>query len=74
VEETGVPGENMHRPAASNWQTLSHDDLTLRVNSQQHINIESKFYKISIKTGLFCTYSMQNKYSMGYLSANAVFL
>ena len=24
VEETGVPGEN-HRPAASNWQTLSHN-------------------------------------------------
>ena len=24
VEETGIPGEN-HRPAASNWQTLSHD-------------------------------------------------
>jgi hypothetical protein len=24
VEETGVPGEN-HRPAASHWQTLSHN-------------------------------------------------
>jgi len=24
VEESGVPGEN-HRPAASNWQTLSHN-------------------------------------------------
>jgi hypothetical protein len=24
VEETGIPGEN-HRPAASHWQTLSHD-------------------------------------------------
>jgi len=24
VEETGVPGEN-HRPAASEWQTLSHN-------------------------------------------------
>ena len=23
MEEAGVPGEN-HRPAASNWQTLSH--------------------------------------------------
>jgi hypothetical protein len=25
VEETGAPGEN-HRPAASHWQTLSHND------------------------------------------------
>ena len=24
VEETGVPGQN-HRPAASHWQTLSHN-------------------------------------------------
>jgi hypothetical protein len=24
MEETGVPGEN-HRPAASHWQTLSHN-------------------------------------------------
>jgi hypothetical protein len=24
VEDTGVPGEN-HRPAASHWQTLSHN-------------------------------------------------
>jgi len=24
VDETGVPGEN-HRPAASHWQTLSHN-------------------------------------------------
>ena len=24
VEETGIPGEN-HRPAASHWQTLSHN-------------------------------------------------
>jgi hypothetical protein len=24
VEETGVPGE-IHRPAASHWQTLSHN-------------------------------------------------
>jgi hypothetical protein len=24
VEETGVPGEN-HQPAASHWQTLSHN-------------------------------------------------
>jgi len=24
VEKTGVPGEN-HRPAASHWQTLSHN-------------------------------------------------
>jgi hypothetical protein len=30
-------------------KTWSHDELTLRVNSQQHINIESKFYRKSIK-------------------------
>ena len=24
MEETGVPGEN-HRPAATHWQTLSHN-------------------------------------------------
>jgi hypothetical protein len=24
VEETGIPGEN-HQPAASHWQTLSHN-------------------------------------------------
>jgi hypothetical protein len=28
VEETGVPGEN-HRPAASHWQTLSHNVVSL---------------------------------------------
>jgi hypothetical protein len=27
VEETGVPGEN-HRPAASHWQTLSHNVIS----------------------------------------------
>jgi hypothetical protein len=25
VEETGVPGENYSWPAASHWQTLSHN-------------------------------------------------
>ena len=27
VEETGVPGEN-HRPAASHWQTVSHNAVS----------------------------------------------
>jgi len=27
VEETGVPGEN-YRPAASHWQTLSHNAVS----------------------------------------------
>jgi hypothetical protein len=27
VEETGVPGEN-HRPVASHWQLLSHNDVS----------------------------------------------
>jgi hypothetical protein len=31
VEETGVPGEN-HRPAASHWQTLSHNVLSSTPN------------------------------------------
>jgi hypothetical protein len=29
VEETRIPGEN-HRPAASHWQTLSHDVVSSR--------------------------------------------
>jgi hypothetical protein len=33
VEETGVPGEN-HRPAASQWQTLSHNV----VSSTSHLS------------------------------------
>ena len=30
VEETGIPGEN-HRPAASHWQLLSHNDVSNRM-------------------------------------------
>jgi hypothetical protein len=29
VEETGIPGEN-HRPVTSNWQTVSHNDISSR--------------------------------------------
>jgi hypothetical protein len=33
VEETGVPGENL-RPAASHWQTWSHERQFLEIKEQ----------------------------------------
>jgi hypothetical protein len=40
LKETGVPGEN-HRPAASHWQTLSHNIVssTPRLNGIQTHNV-----------------------------------
>ena len=38
VEETGVPGEN-HRPAASHWQTLSHNVVHLAMSGIRIHNI-----------------------------------
>jgi hypothetical protein len=34
VEETRVPGEN-HRPAASHWQTLSHNVVSSAPHHEQ---------------------------------------
>ena len=34
VEEIGVPGEN-HQPAASNWQTLSHNSQSKTSNEKK---------------------------------------
>ena len=38
VEETEVPGEN-HQPAASHWQTLSHNVVHLALSGIQSRNI-----------------------------------
>jgi hypothetical protein len=42
VEETGVPGEN-HRPAASHWQTWSHNGVssTPRLSGIRTHNVSS---------------------------------
>jgi hypothetical protein len=37
VEKTGVPGEN-HRPAASHWQTLSHNVVSSAPRHGQNSN------------------------------------
>ena len=34
MEETGLPGEN-HRPAASHWQTLSHNVVSSTPHHEQ---------------------------------------
>jgi len=39
VEETGVPGEN-HRPAASHWQTLSHNVVSSTSPHEQDSNLQ----------------------------------
>ena len=39
VEETGGPGEN-HRPAASHWQTLSHNVVHLALSGSRIHNIK----------------------------------
>ena len=48
VEETGVPGEN-HEPAASHWQTLSHnvDSSTPRIIA----GVKLVFYGSSVWNG-----------------------
>jgi hypothetical protein len=38
MEETEVPGEN-HQPAASHWQTLSHNVVHLALSGIQSRNI-----------------------------------
>jgi len=37
MEETGVPGEN-HRPAASHWQTLSHNVVSGAPHHERNSN------------------------------------
>ena len=34
AEDTGVPGEN-HRPAASHWQTLSHNVVSSKPHNER---------------------------------------
>ena len=49
MEETGVPGEN-HRPAASHWQTLSHNAVHLapRLIRTQNISGDSHWLQIQL--------------------------
>jgi hypothetical protein len=39
VEKTRVPGEN-HRPAASHWQTWSHNDVSNTPHPEQDSNTQ----------------------------------
>jgi hypothetical protein len=59
VEETGLPGEN-HRPAASSWQTLSHNIVSstsrLRTNEYKDIGrilVNEMEYMINMKTSSY---------------------
>jgi hypothetical protein len=47
VEETGVPGEN-HRPAASHWQTLSHNVVLSTPRHERDSNYICKILLIFI--------------------------
>ena len=56
VEDTGVPGEN-HRPAASHWQTLSHNVVHLAL-------IEISIHNFIVVIGTDCTGSCKSNYHM----------
>ena len=46
VDETGVPGEN-HRPVASHWKTLSHNDV-LNTTGHDLSQVTEKLYHIML--------------------------
>ena len=48
MEETGVPQEN-HRPAASHWQTSSHNVVHLALSGIQTHNISSGDRQLQIQ-------------------------
>jgi len=54
-EETGVPGEN-HRPAASDWQTLSHNAVLSTLHHEQGSN------SMLVVIGTDCTGSCKSNY------------
>jgi Leucine-rich repeat (LRR) protein len=45
VEETGVPGET-HRPAASHWQSLSHNVVHLALSGNRIHNISGDRHRL----------------------------
>jgi hypothetical protein len=56
VEETGVPGEN-HRPAASHWQTISHN-----VISRVHISWAGFKFTTLVVIGTDCIGNCKSNY------------
>ena len=67
VEEAGVPGEN-HRPAASHWQTLSHNVVS---NTPCH---EKGFKLTTLEViGTDCTGSYKSNYHTNTSANNGLF-
>ena len=68
VEETVVPWEN-HQPAASHWQTLSHNERDS--NSQHYCRISAGFYYTKVKWSnsykFLRPFILKGTYSIGQL-------
>ena len=69
VEETGVPGEN-HRPAASHWQTLSHNVVssTACLTGIQTHNISGTDCIGSYKSNYICTIWLRPQRPLQYVN------